>query len=78
MPFSLIYHRPTGGAEIVGRGNTAVDTLGLLGGRRLIFRGAHFRRLTSGNPYWATPVLRIAALGFILRWRPFYLFDAVQ
>jgi two-component system sensor histidine kinase ChvG len=64
MPFSLIYHRPTGGAEIV----TAVTPLSTrLGCWAVVasfsedaFPSAHF-----GQPYWATPVVRIAALAYL-------------
>jgi two-component system sensor histidine kinase ChvG len=60
MPFSLIYHRPTGGAEIV----TAVTPLATAAGCWAVvasfsedaFPGAHL-----GQPYWATPPVLIAA-----------------
>jgi two-component system sensor histidine kinase ChvG len=63
-PFSLIYHRPTGGAEII----TAVTPLSTpLGCWAVVasfpedaFPSAHF-----GQPYWATPVVRIAALIYL-------------
>ncbi|MGH7030233.1 MAG: sensor histidine kinase [Stellaceae bacterium] len=64
MPFSLIYHRPTGGAEIV----TAVTPLATAAGcwavvssfSQAAFPGAHF-----GQPYWATPPVRIAAVIYL-------------
>jgi two-component system sensor histidine kinase ChvG len=65
MPFSLIYHRPTGGAEIV----TAVTPLSTLAGCWAVvssfsedaFPGAHL-----GQPYWATPPVIIAGLIYLL------------
>jgi two-component system, OmpR family, sensor histidine kinase ChvG len=64
MPFSLIYHRPTGGAEIV----SAVTPLATAAGCWAVvasfspaaFPGAHF-----GQPYWATPPVRIAAVIYL-------------
>ncbi|MGC2522135.1 MAG: sensor histidine kinase, partial [Stellaceae bacterium] len=64
MPFSLIYHRPTGGAEIV----TAVTPLATSVGCWAVvasfsqdaFPGAHL-----GQPYWATPAVRVAALIYL-------------
>ncbi len=64
MPFSLIYHRPTGGAEIV----TAVTPLATAAGCWAVvssfsqdaFPSAHF-----GQPYWATPPVRIAAVIYL-------------
>jgi two-component system, OmpR family, sensor histidine kinase ChvG len=64
MPFSLIYHRPTGGAEIV----TAVTPLATAAGCWAVvasfsqdaFPGAHL-----GQPYWATPPVRIAAVIYL-------------
>src|SRR5207248_7455114 len=60
MPFSLLYDRPTGGAEIV----TAVTPLLTPAGCWAVvasfsaeaFPGAHL-----GQPYWATPTVQIAA-----------------
>src|SRR5213082_1863859 len=60
MPFSLLYDRPTGGAEIV----TAVTPLLTPAGCWAVvasfsaeaFPGAHL-----GQPYWATPTIQIAA-----------------
>lgn len=65
MPFSLIYHRPTGGAEIV----TAVTPLATAAGCWAIvssfsedaFSGAHL-----GQPYWATPPVIIAAASYLV------------
>jgi two-component system, OmpR family, sensor histidine kinase ChvG len=64
MPFSLIYHRPTGGAEIV----TAVTPLATPVGCWAVvasfsqdaFPGAHL-----GQPYWATPSIRVAAMIYL-------------
>ena len=60
LPFSLLYDRPTGGAEIV----TAVTPLLTAAGCWAVvasfsaeaFPGAHL-----GQPYWATPTIQIAA-----------------
>src|SRR5438067_1748485 len=60
MPFSLLYDRPTGGAEIV----TAVTPLLTPAGCWAVvasfsaeaFPGAHL-----GQPYWATPTVQMAA-----------------
>jgi two-component system sensor histidine kinase ChvG len=63
-PFSLIYHRPTGGAEIV----TAVTPLSTpLGCWAVVasFSADAFPSAHLGQPYWATPVVRIAALGYL-------------
>jgi len=64
MPFSLIYHRPTGGAEIV----TAVTPVSTAAGCWAVvasfsenaFPGAHL-----GQPYWATPPVIIAAIIYV-------------
>jgi two-component system sensor histidine kinase ChvG len=64
MPFSLIYHRPTGGAEIV----TAVTPVSTTAGCWAVvasfsedaFPGAHL-----GQPYWATPPVIIATLIYV-------------
>jgi len=64
MPYSLIYHRPTGGAEIV----TAVTPLSTAAGCWAVvasfsedaFPGAHL-----GQPYWATPPVIIAAVIYL-------------
>ena len=64
MPFSLIYHRPTGGAEIV----TAVTPLSTwLGCWAVVasFSEDAFPWAHLGLPYWATPVVRIATLGYL-------------
>jgi two-component system sensor histidine kinase ChvG len=64
MPFSLIYDRPTGGAEIV----TAVTPVATAAGCWAVvasfsedaFPGAHL-----GQPYWATPPVIIAAAIYV-------------
>lgn len=59
MPFSLIYHRPTGGAEIV----TAVTPLATPMGCWAVvasFAEDAFSAAHLGQPYWATPAMRIA------------------
>src|SRR5271155_5447350 len=64
MPFSLIYHRPTGGEEVV----TAVTPVSTAAGCWAVvasfsedaFPGAHL-----GQPYWATPPVIIAALIYV-------------
>jgi len=64
MPYSLIYHRPTGGAEIV----TAVTPVATAAGCWAVvasfsedaFPGAHL-----GQPYWATPPVIIAAVIYV-------------
>jgi two-component system sensor histidine kinase ChvG len=64
MPFSLIYDRPTGGAEIV----TAVTPVPTAAGCWAVvasfsegaFPGAHL-----GRPYWATPPVIIAAAIYV-------------
>jgi two-component system sensor histidine kinase ChvG len=64
MPFSLIYHRPTGGAEIV----TAVTPLSTrLGCWAVVasFSEDAFPSAHLGQPYWATPAVRIAALIYL-------------
>jgi two-component system, OmpR family, sensor histidine kinase ChvG len=65
IPFSLIYHRPTGGAEIV----TAVTPLATAAGCWAVvssfsedaYPGAHL-----GQPYWATPPVIIAAVSYLI------------
>src|SRR6516164_8191348 len=65
MPFSLIYRRPTGGAEIV----TAVTPLSTPAGCWAVvssfsedaFPGAHL-----GQPYWATPPVIIAGVIYLM------------
>jgi len=64
MPFSLIYHRPTGGAEII----TAVTPLSTpLGCWAVVasFSADAFPSAHLGQPYWATPVVRIAVLAYL-------------
>ncbi len=68
LPFSLIYHRPTGGAEIV----TAVTPLSTAAGCWAVvasFSADAFPSAHLGQPYWATPPVLIAAA--------IYLFMAV-
>src|SRR6266550_4691759 len=60
MPFSLIYDRPTGGAEIV----TAVTPLLTAAGCWAVvssFSADAFPPAHLGQPYWATPTVQIAA-----------------
>jgi two-component system, OmpR family, sensor histidine kinase ChvG len=64
MPFSLIYHRPTGGAEVI----TAVTPLSTpLGCWAVVtsFPEDAFPSAHLGQPYWATPAVRIAALIYL-------------
>jgi two-component system sensor histidine kinase ChvG len=60
MPFSLIYDRPTGGAEVV----TAVTPLLTTAGCWAVvasFSASAFPTAHLGQPYWTTPTIRIAA-----------------
>jgi two-component system, OmpR family, sensor histidine kinase ChvG len=60
MPFSLLYDRPTGGAEIV----TAVTPLLTSAGCWAVvasFSANAFPTAYLGKPYWATPTVRIGA-----------------
>jgi two-component system, OmpR family, sensor histidine kinase ChvG len=64
MPFSLIYDRPTGGAEIV----TAVTPLSTAAGCWAVvasFSEDAFPAAHLGQPYWATPPVVIAALIYV-------------
>jgi two-component system, OmpR family, sensor histidine kinase ChvG len=64
MPFSLIYHRPTGGDEIV----TAVTPLATAAGCWAMvasFPVEAFPAAHLGEPYWATPTVRVAALIYL-------------
>lgn len=64
MPFSLIYHRPTGGAEIV----TAVTPLSTAAGCWAVvasFSEDAFPTAHLGQPYWATPPVIIAGLIYL-------------
>jgi two-component system sensor histidine kinase ChvG len=64
MPFSLIYHRPTGGAEIV----TSVTPLSTAAGCWAVVASsseAAFPAAYLGQPYWATPPVIIAALIYL-------------
>jgi two-component system sensor histidine kinase ChvG len=65
IPFSSIYHRPTGGAEIV----TAVTPLSTPAGCWAViasFSGDAFPSLHLGQPYWATPTIQIAAIVYLI------------
>ncbi len=65
MPFSLIYHRPTGGAEIV----TAVTPLATAVGCWAVvasFSQDAFPSAHLGQPYWATPSIRVAAVIYLI------------
>jgi two-component system, OmpR family, sensor histidine kinase ChvG len=65
MPFSLIYHRPTGGAEIV----TAVTPLATAAGCWAVvssFSEDAFPDAHLGQPYWATPPVMIAAASYLI------------
>jgi two-component system sensor histidine kinase ChvG len=60
MPFSLIYDRPTGGAEVV----TAVTPQLTAAGCWAVvasFSADAFPAAHLGQPYWATPTVQIAA-----------------
>jgi two-component system sensor histidine kinase ChvG len=64
MPFSLIYDRPTGGAEIV----TAVTPLSTAAGCWAVvasFSEDVFPAAYLGQPYWATPPVVVAALIYV-------------
>jgi two-component system sensor histidine kinase ChvG len=64
MPFSLIYHRPTGSTEVI----TAVTPLSTPFGCWAVvasFPEDAFPSAHLGQPYWATPVVRIAALIYL-------------
>jgi two-component system, OmpR family, sensor histidine kinase ChvG len=64
LPFSLIYHRPTGGAEIV----TAVTPLLTAAGCWAViasFSADAFPSAHLGQPYWATPPVIVAALIYL-------------
>jgi two-component system sensor histidine kinase ChvG len=64
MPFSLIYHRPTGGTEIV----TAVTPLATAAGCWAViasFSQNAFPSAYLGRPYWATPAVRVAAVIYL-------------
>jgi two-component system sensor histidine kinase ChvG len=65
LPFSVVYHRPTGGAEIV----TAVTPLSTAAGCWAViasFSADAFPSAHLGQPYWATPPVLIAALIYLL------------
>jgi two-component system sensor histidine kinase ChvG len=64
MPFSLIYHQPTGSAEVI----TAVTPLSTpLGCWAVVasFPEDAFPSAGLGQPYWTTPAVRIAALIYL-------------
>lgn len=64
LPFSLIYDRPTGGAEIV----TAVTPLSTAAGCWAViasFSAEAFPSAHLGQPYWATPPVIIAGLIYL-------------
>jgi two-component system sensor histidine kinase ChvG len=64
LPFSLIYHRPTGGAEIV----TAVTPLSTAAGCWAViasFSADAYPSAHLGEPYWATPPVIVAALIYL-------------
>jgi two-component system sensor histidine kinase ChvG len=64
LPFSLIYSRPTGGAEVV----TAVTPLSTAAGCWAViasFSADAFPAAHLGQPYWATPPVLIAALIYL-------------
>jgi two-component system sensor histidine kinase ChvG len=64
MPFSLIYHRPTGGAEIV----TSVTPLSTVAGCWAVvasFSEDAFPTAHLGQPYWATPPVIVAGLIYL-------------
>jgi two-component system, OmpR family, sensor histidine kinase ChvG len=64
MPFSLIYHRPTGGAEIV----TAVTPLSTAAGCWAVVASFSEDAVPAAHldqPYWATPPVIIAALIYL-------------
>jgi two-component system sensor histidine kinase ChvG len=64
MPFSLFYHRPSGGDEIV----TAVTPLATAAGCWAVvasFPVEAFPAAHLGEPYWATPTVRLAALIYL-------------
>jgi two-component system sensor histidine kinase ChvG len=64
IPFSLIYHRPKGGAEIV----TAVTPESTPAGCWAVvasFSGDAFPSMHLGQPYWATPNVQIAAAVYL-------------
>src|SRR6516165_11027259 len=64
LPFSLIYHRPTGGAEII----TAVTPLSTTAGCWAViasFSADAYPSAHLGEPYWATPPVIVAALIYL-------------
>jgi two-component system, OmpR family, sensor histidine kinase ChvG len=64
IPFSLFYHRPTGGNEIV----TAVTPLATANGCWAVvasFPVEAFPAAHLGEPYWAMPTVRVAAVIYL-------------
>lgn len=65
LPFSLIYHRPTGGAEIV----TAVTPVATPAGCWAViasFSADVFPSAHLGQPYWETPPVLVAAIIYLV------------
>jgi two-component system sensor histidine kinase ChvG len=65
LPFSLSYHRPTGGAEIV----TAVTPVATPAGCWAViasFSADAFPSAHLGQPYWETPPVLVAALIYLV------------
>ncbi len=65
IPFSLIYHPPSGGAQIV----TAVTPLRTPAGCWAVvasFSADAFPSAHLGEPYWETPPVRVAALIYLV------------
>ncbi len=65
MPFSLIYHRPTGGAEIV----TAVTPVSTAAGCWAVvasFSEDAYPTARLDQPYWATPSVLVAAVIYLM------------
>jgi two-component system sensor histidine kinase ChvG len=65
LPFSLIYHRPTGGAEVV----TAVTPVATPAGCWAViasFSADAFPSAHLGQPYWETPPVLVAALIYLV------------
>src|SRR5262249_20113029 len=64
-PFSLIYHRPTGGIEIV----TAVTPLSTAAGCWVVvasFSGDAYPAAHLSQPYWGTPPVLVAAAIYLI------------
>ncbi len=65
MPFSLIYHRPTGGAEIVTAVTPLATSVGCWAVVASFSQGA-YPSAYLGQPYWATPSIRVAAIIYLV------------